>query len=204
MSSENSDTKEDVIYMIPRPESGEQISIDIFTSDTFKIMLSQCYRTMVSDNICICLNKKKIRFFLDGFFKKHDDIYFSLSINNKIQDNQNTYNIQPLLNGSPISTVEIFDKNKLERIKISGNWISNIYDTETEFIFNFTVEDDIYIYELSIDFDLNYIDGIHSDIPITSINEFNLDNIKYNITQYSSPHKKIEFYDIDNCNRSIE
>lgn len=198
MTDEISENDEDIIFVLPRPESGKHISIDLFTSDQFDMMLSQCYRTMVSDNICMYLTKKQVSFYLDGYFKKDDDVYLSLTINNNIQSNETIFNIQPLLKGIPDAIIQIFDTQKLEIIEISGEWISNIYENETEFIFNFTADEDIHIFKLFIEFELPYVDGIHSDIPIVGIIELKHNNIKYNITQYSSPYQKMEFYNTNN------
>ena len=179
------DTKEVTIYIIPRPEKSRYISADIETESQFEMMISPCFRTMGKNNMCMCFTKKNINFTIDGYFKKGDDIYISLIFDNIIVSNDNHYNIQSILNGKPDTKINIFDRKTLEIHKIEGNWISNIYDDKTEFIFNFKPIKDIYTYNLIIDFELSYVDGIYIDNPIMMPEQLKMDNVKYNITQYS-------------------
>lgn len=173
----------DIIYVIPRPETGKYVSIDI--KSHFELIISKCYRTMIDNNICICVNKKTTDLYVDGYFKKGDDIYISLIIDNMVNHNNDQISIKPLLNGKPKENISIFDKNKLELIKINGNWISNIYDKKTEFIYNFTLTDDIIPFKITIEFDLPYVDGIHSDTIIANIDNIYTDVI-YTISIYSN------------------
>ena len=183
--SDTKDTKENTIYIIPRPEKSGYITADIDTESKFEMIISPCFRTIDKNNMCICFTKKNIEFIIDGYFKKGDDIYISLIFDNIIVNNDNKYNIQPILNGKPDTIINIFDRKTLEIHKIEGNWISNIYDDKTEFIFNFKPIKDIYTYTIFMDFELPYVDGIYIDNPIMIPEQLIIDNVKYNITQYS-------------------
>lgn len=193
-----SETKEDILYVIPRPVNNTFVTLDIDTNKKLEIILSQCFRTMKPNNICICVNKKTLSFNVDGYFKKDDDIYITLTLDNIINDSKNAYDISELFNNKPVATINTFDKNTLNVININGNWITNIYDTKTEFIFNFTANENIDVYKLFIEFELPYVDGIHSDIPINGVIESLFVDIKCNITQYIPPYETIEIYNIEN------
>jgi hypothetical protein len=187
--TDTADTKEETqintVYVIPRPKKGNYISVDIDTKDKFEIVASKCFRTMNKNNMCLCFTNSKINFYLDGYLKKGDDIYISLLIDNNLEDDNKNINLKKILEGKPTSNIYFLNGKPLEIEEISGNWISNIYDDKTEFIFNFTVSNDIILYKLTINFELPYLDGIHTDNPITMPKKLNIHNIKYNITQYS-------------------
>jgi hypothetical protein len=172
------------LYIIPRPQKNKYISVDIETNEYLEIIISECYRSLKKNNMCLSINKKKINLHINGYFKKNDDIYISITLNNTVKHGDNVISIVPLLVGNPIENVTIYNKKILDVIKLTGKWITNIYAHKTEFIYNFIPDDDIEPYILSIEFDLPYVDEIYTNSIITGINDIDVP-VVYNITQYS-------------------